>query len=216
MKNKDVKLSAPMLNAHIGIEVRDSKGQIIHSREQESHSWVRNFYNWIFTQAASIAGSEANGLGMVALNGIYYGDNYCWRLEEAGVGYGYNAGPGVDDLSIVVGTGTDVESFEDYALDSKIANGEGPGQLSYTQSSSEVSTVGTTKRCLWVRYFNNNSGAPITVNELGIYTEIFYQDYSHKYLREIMVCRDLISPGVEVPDTGQLKVTYTIELVYPA
>ena len=219
MKARDITARIPFLKAYIGIEVRDSKGQIIHSREQEAHSWVRNFYNWIFTQAASAAGTIASGLGITTLGGGSQGtyeDRCCWRLSQVDVGYGYNAGPGVDTLGIVVGVGTAEESLEDYALDDKIANGEDPGQLSYTQSSSEVFTVGTTKRCQWVRYFNNNSGSPVTVNEVGIYTKIQYATAGSGWTMDIMVCRDMISPGVEVPDTGQLKVTYTIELVYPA
>jgi len=216
MKTTDIKLSAPLLKAFIEMEVRDKNGKIILRKEQEAHSWVRNFYNWLFTQAASVAGLTANGLGVTGLNGTLYNNAYCWRLEEVGVGLAYNGGAGVDSLGIVVGTGTTAESFESYAMTTKVANGEGSGQLSYSQSSNQVSTVGTTKRCQWIRYFNNNSGAAITVNEVGIYAKLFYNDYSHYYLQDAMVCRDLVSPGVSIPNTGQLKVTYTIELVYPA
>lgn len=216
MKTTDIKLSAPLLKAFIEMEVKDKSGKIIFKREQEAHSWVRNFYNWLFTQAACVAGLTANGLGVTGLNGTLYNNAYCWRLEELDQGEGYNGGAGVDSLGIVVGAGTTTESFESYALTTKIANGETSGKLSYSQSNSQVSTVGTTKRCQWIRYFNNNSGAAITVNEVGIYAKIFYNDYSHMYLQDAMVCRDLVDPGVSIPDTGQLKVTYTIELVYPA
>lgn len=216
MKTTDIKLSTPLLKAFIEMEVRDKRGNIILSREQEAHSWVRNFYNWLFTQAASVAGLNANGLNITIPTGANLEHGYCWRLEEVGVGFGNNAGPGIDTMGILVGTGTTSESFNSYSLSTKIANGETSGKLSYSQASVQVSTIGTTKRCQWIRYFNNNSGAAITVNEVGIYTKLFYNDYSHLYQQEVMVCRDLISPGVSIPNTGQLKVTYTIELVYPA
>ena len=114
-------------------------------------------------------------------------------------------------LGIVVGTGALAEDFERYALASQIANGNGSGQLAYAASEAPVvSTIDTTKRTQWVRYFNNNSGAAITVNEVGLIIYFFYQ--GGNYLTD----RSLIAGGVEVPNTGQLKVTYTIELTYPA
>jgi len=128
---------------------------------------------------------------------------------------GYLASAAVDTKGIVVGTGTTAESFEDYALDTKIANGTGAGELSYV--ASELHNVTWTGGTLTmadeqVRYFNNNSGGSIGVNEVGIIAQI---DIATLNVLALM-SRDVLGSTVTVPDTGQLKVTYTFSLVYPA
>jgi hypothetical protein len=128
-------------------------------------------------------------------------------------GSGIYAGAGIDTFGIVVGTGNNPESLESYALGTKIASGNLAGQLSYSVTDPPaVSTVGTTKTVAWVRYFNNNSGGVITVNEVGVYTKGTYDNSTATF----MMCRDLLAGGVNVPNTGQLKVTYTLQLAYPA
>ena len=109
--------------------------------------------------------------------------------------------------------GSGAENFDDYALGSKISNGNGAGQLAYSAiNAPDISTIGTQKQVAWLRYFNNNGGSPITVYEVGIYTRGTVGNATVYF----MLCRDLLSGGVVVADTGQLKVTYTLQLTYPA
>ena len=61
-----------------------------------------------------------------------------------------------------------------------------------------------------VRYFNNNSGGSIGVNEIGLAS---YSDNPVAY-DYVLMARDVLGATVTVADTGQLKVTYTIELTY--
>jgi len=176
-------------------------------------------------QAAAVAGDSAVGLSLVDTGGTTRSDTTTQpasgeassgsgnRRIYVGLGYGLYAGAGVDTFGLVVGTGSDPENFDDHALGARIASGNLAGQLAYSVTDAPVvSTVGTTKRIELVRYFSNNSGGAITVNEVGMYTKGCISSYSISY----MLCRDLVSGGVEVPDTGQLKVTYTIQLPYPS
>ena len=225
LMGKKLEIPALPLKAFLEFEVRDRNGKLITRKKQRAHSWVRNLYNLMVCQAAAVAGDSAVGLSLVDTGGAIRSDNTTQpasgeassgsgnRRIYVGLGYGLYAGAGVDTFGLVVGTGSDPESFDDYALGTKIASGNLAGQLAYSVTDDPVvSTVGTTKRIQWIRYFNNNSGGAITVNEVGMYTKGCISSYSINY----MLCRDLVSGGVEVPDTGQLKVTYTIQLPYPA
>ncbi|WP_103908351.1 hypothetical protein, partial [Dehalococcoides mccartyi] len=176
-----------------------------------------NAYNHLFSQMAAVNCLSADGLSVRDTGGTVRSGNWPVGYSDYSSnfntdGHGYKAAAADTTRGIVVGTGIDPEDFEDYELGSQIANGTGAGQLSYIASEVyAVSTVGTVKKTELVRYFNNNSGGAITVNEVGLYLGIWAGN-----LIRIMTCRDLVSGGVEVPDTGQLKVTFTIQLTYPA
>jgi len=115
----------------------------------------------------------------------------------------------------MVGSGVDAESFEDYSLASQITNGTGAGQLSYVASEPHAISYDPVTRILkndLVRYFNNNSGGNVSVNEAALHL--------HTYKGGMwplgIVSRDKLASTITIPDTGQLRVTYTIQLTYPA
>jgi hypothetical protein len=219
------KLHLPIPEAFWELEVRDRTGKVIQVLKQRSHSWVRNAYNAMFCQ---LAGKDANdttfGAGKIsgkdtggavrtlsrALGTDYNGS--CDGLNP-GTGHGYRGSAASDTTGIVVGSGTAPESFEDYALQTLIPNGTGAGQLSYVASEPHAISYDAIARVLknsLARFFNNNSGGDVNVNEVGI---IFYTQYNgYRY----MYSRDKLANTVTVPNTGQLKVTYTIQLTYPA
>lgn len=218
-------LHIPIAEAFWALEVLDENGRVVRGHRQHSHSWVRNAYNLLVCQAAAVAGDNAVGLALVDTGGgtrsdastqpaTGYSSNGASNMSiYVFQGYGFYAGAGVDTFGIVVGTGSGAENFNSNALGAKIANGVGAGQLSYAaMNAPAISTVGTTKKVDWVRFLNNNSGNSITVNEVGIYCNGTY-DNSSLYF---MMCRDLVAGGVAVPNAGQLRVTYTIQLAYPA
>ena len=218
-------LHIPVAEAFWQLEVRDRNGRLLRTHRQRSHSWVRNTYNLLLCQAAAVPSDSALGLAIVDTGGTARSDSSTqpasgWSSSGAanmriyvGSTYGFYAHAGVDSMGIVVGTGNGAENFNDHSLGSKVPSGNGAGQLAYsTMDAPSVSTVGASRQVVWIRYFNNNSGATITVNEAGIYTKGTV-DGSIVYY---MMCRDLLAGGVDVPETGQLKVTYTVQLTYPA
>lgn len=210
-------LRIPIVRAYLEIEVRDKDGKVIVKRKQESHSWQRWAYHLIFSELAAVNAHTDDGLGVTDTGGSVRSGAYAFALHHSltqkANNYGYTAPADSALIGIVVGTGIGAESFEDHALGTLIASGEAAGELSYSASAAyAVTTVDTTKKNTLVRYFNNNSGGAITVNEVGLYIRA----YVDNDLRYVMTARDLVSPGVEVVDTGQLKVTYTIELIYPS
>ena len=58
------------------------------------------------------------------------------------------------------------------------------------------------------KIFNNNSGAEITVSEVGL--------AGYESGQSMLMCRDVLASPVTVPNAGQLTVTYTIEMTFPA
>jgi hypothetical protein len=57
------------------------------------------------------------------------------------------------------------------------------------------------------RYFTNNSGGALTVNEVGL--QAVMANTTNLLRAPILIARDVVSPGVAVANTEILKVTYT-------
>ena len=170
-------LHIPIPEVFLELEVTDKNGKVIQKHKQRSHSWTRNAYNLLFSE---LAGKDANdtifGAGKLNIkdtDGITQAGNMpielTYNQSVDGTGNGYRALAGDNSYGIVVGSGTNVESFEDYALQTLIANGTGAGQLSYILSElHSISYAALVLSNTLVRYFNNNSGGSISVNEVGL------------------------------------------------
>jgi hypothetical protein len=225
LKKLGQKLHIPTVESFWEIEVRDGNSKVVQHLKQRSHSWVRNAYNLIF---ATLAGKDLDdntyGPGKLSLkdtgNVVRYGDanTCCYAFQSSdAAGWGYRGPAGSHAYGILVGRGDNPEDFESYYLHSIIANGTTVDHLSYVQSEPHVITwiPGTlTLKNDLVRYFNNNSGGDIDVTEVALVAhEYMPRSSSDMYY---MMARDLLASIVTVPDTGQLKVTYTIQLIYPA
>lgn len=213
-------LKIPVFEAWLEMEVKMPDGKVVHHHRQRSHSWNRNAYNVMAASLMSINRSDAiygagyinnkDIAGAVYSGAIFLIQNNPQNVETAGVGYVGAAGTAT---GIVVGSGAGAENFEDFALGTLIANGVGAGQLSYVAGDVPVKSyvAGTkTYSTVYVRYFNNNSGGNVSVNEVGIY------NYHQNAGKTWMDVRDKLASTVTIPNTGQLKVTYTIQLTYPA
>ena len=219
------KLHIPTPEHSIELEVRDKNGNIIQRHKQRSHSWVRNAYNMLLSQMASKALDDAGvfGAGLLnikATNGIIYDLTHGaaivsspTNMEDSGRGY---RAPGADNTyGIQVGSGVNAESFEDFVLQTLIAEGVGAGQLNYILSEVPAKGYNAGTR-VWTitlaRYMNNNSGGDVDVNEVGLTTKGVAGGGERLWI----MSRDHLASTVTVPDTGQLKVTYSIQLTYPA
>lgn len=215
-------LHIPIPEAFWKLEVFDKDGKLIQKHKQRSHSWTRNAYNHLFSQLAQKNGNDdtfgAGKLSIKDYNGVIkYGTNpigqdYSKNVDNPAINYGYLCSAAWVVSGIQVGSGTNAESFEDYVLQTPIAEGTGAGEINHIASElHSISYSDTTLTDELVRYFNNNSGGNISVNEVAL-TMNGYLAANIKWVQS----RDKLGATVTVPDTGQLKVTYTIELAYPA
>ncbi len=217
------RLGVPIIQAFLELEVRDNQGKVIARHRQRSHSWVRNAYNQLVTQLMGIGANDtpfgAGKINLMQTSGVEIQTPRVMSLVSDGVdpeavGEAYRAGAGIDTFGILVGSGVTAESFEDYFLDTQIVNGGGAGELAHAEQElpDKLYTPATkVYQVKQVRYLNNNSGASIDVKEIGLITS-----GDAGGARIWMNARDVLASTVAVPDTGQLKVTYTMEITYPA
>lgn len=184
------------------LEVVGPDGETIDRYEDRTHSWVRNASNGMCRAFVSPAVSGDYGPGSIT------------QVNSSGgtLSAGYTpvgAGVGVIDRSILVGTSAAAESFDMYQYHpTMIDNGSAAGQLAYQAAVFGTGNYDSlTKK--WTntlsRVLNNNSGGDITVREvvLAVYGNT-------------MIARDVLATPKTIPNAGQLTVTYTIEMTFPA
>lgn len=222
LKKLGQELHLPIPEAFIELEVRDKDGNVIQRHRQRSHSWVRNAYNLLFVQLAG-KGCTGDGFGAgkisiretdttlqdlvsqpIVISGINKPDD---------VGHAYREGAGEIVHGILVGSGINAEDFEDYVLQTPIAEGTGAGELNAVASEpNSLSYADTTLTNTLIRYFNNNTlgETSVDVNEVCIVAH----GIGAGAAADILMSRDHLTSTVTVPSTGQLKVTYTISLTY--
>lgn len=197
---------------------------VLRQREQ-ARSWTRNFYNYmasLFLPATTRVDPGSVGFGagstkMKSISGsITAGGSDA--IARPGLNYvSYFVGPDTSaDYGLFVGTGTSPSSFNDYALQSFITNGTGSGQMSWTAAVNPdpIYDSGTKKWTkTFYRDFSNNSGGSISVGETGVYWYIYYDDGKRAFY---MVEHNTLASPVAVADGQILRVTYTIEMTFPA
>lgn len=219
-------LHIPIPEHFIELEVTDKDGKVIQHLKQRSHSWVRNAYNLLLSQMASKnldSGAGEYGAGYLSIkdmlgvikrgtSGFSIGES-SYSFESLTYLYGYISGATDDGHGILVGSDATAESFEDFELLAQIAEGTAAGQLNHmAMDYPSKSYAALTWTITWLRYLNNNSPGNVDVNEVGLVPK------GHSFLGafSFMMSRDKLGATVTIPATGQLKVTYTIELTYPA
>jgi hypothetical protein len=204
----------------MNLKLEDESGNAVHNTLYKCNSYTRNFHNLLAAAFLPSLASGTFGAGALSIkntagttktvttktNSSFAASVSKWESTAADATYG-----------IIVGTGTNAESFEDFALQTPIATGTGSGQLSYQAtvvggSGTATYTAGTKKWAQTIsRIFNNNSGGSITVNEIALAyvnpigaTEYFVFD------------RTKLGAGVAVANSYKLTVTYTVEYTMPA
>lgn len=227
-------LGVPVPQCFIETEVTMPDGKVFRNKTR-SHSWKRNMYNFIFCLVAnknptdvtvgagllsfkSSAGAVIHG-SMLPVPGCYYNSTPVFISGDApgsGADAGYNAEAAVDTYGILVGTSDTAETFDDCALITKVAHGNTSGKLAIQATNPHVVAYDSGSKTLsdtLSRFFNNNSGGDITIKEVAIYS-IIVNGYNNT--PSVLMSRDVLVTPVLVPNTGQLKVSYTNSLVYPA
>ena len=204
-----------ILKADLELVVRDKDDKEIERHEGPSHSWVKNFYQYIFCQCAGIHQAQTT------YNTHLYDTAGATDTSASIIPWGFSSassdGSWANTLSITgctIGSGTGVESFTDYALGTKIADGTGSGQIQYGLGSFTFSTAsaGTILRNKIDRTFTNNSGGTVSISETGLYGRLVWT--SLKGNSYFMLNRDTFS-AVNVANGNSLYVSYTIKITLP-
>lgn len=199
----------PPPKTFIELSVTDGDGIEVERYTDRAHSWVRNFYN---TMLCEIGDGNLNNSGEINVAGSTY-RKYRVGTAASSSTINMNTGAnGVDYEGILVGSGNGAESFNSYELTTPILTGSTSGKLTYNAESTPVYAYNASTKKWTItrsRVYNNNSGASITVNEVAICA-------GSNASTSMLHCRDLLASAVTVPNAGQLTVTYTIEMTFPA
>ena len=185
------------------LERRDKFNRVLQRQEQLSRSWVRHFIDFSYI---------ASGYGVNTLNvHDITGTN---RTLNAGVMSNFQvmSTPGQclafnvngnrivgEKVGIVVGSGVPTVTPTDDVLTTPIPHGMLSGQFLYGGTEIFGLTFANPNGSFTIqRYFTNESGNTITVNEVAIYTVGNGSSFC--------VYHDAVSPGVAVPNTQILVV----------
>jgi len=209
------KLGLPVPQIHLTLSACDAAGARTAHYHARSHTFNRNFWNYIFgITAVAPNGTATFAAGFLAMKDT--GNTV--RAINFGAGGNYmadffgQAGAANSARGIVAGIGSTAESFEHNALTTQCVNGNGVNQFGYdAQLATTVAYTAGTKT--WDatirRLLHNNSAATIVVTEIGI---IAYGPATFNFLLQ----RDLLAVPINVLAAGQLTATYTYSLTFPA
>lgn len=207
----------PPPKTFLKLEVRNGAGELTDVYEDRSRSWVRNAYNHMAHQFLDAPYSQTDGGSATyragSLRAAILGGNDGVNVAYPAANGKFSAGVNNSAKGIVVGTGTAAESLNNHSMGAIVNSGSAAGQLSYQASTVGGFAYDSVNRkwtATLTRIFNNNSGAPIVVKEIGL--------VSSDGLYMFLFSRDLLAEvdWKTVHNGGQLTVTYTIEMTFPA
>lgn len=197
------------------VEVRDKNGKLISKQKGESHSWLKQWLQILKGEFATRHNASV-GNGNVSINTEsgsavtyphhQYAQYYTYNLNLSTLGDAGDVTQG-----IIVGAGDTPNSLTTYALASKIGHGTSSGQLLYGAESIEdvINPSGMDLSFRITRVFTNNSGASVTVKELGILVK---KINSGAASCSFLIVRDVLPSPSSIPDGATMTVRYTVKI----
>jgi len=212
LQKKQIELNG--LKAKIIVKVKDENEKVVKVKEFPANSFLLNFMKMLYTVfiVGSIKAKDTKG-NEVDMKMVRIKESKTYTVEFRTItrsyeqaGYHAWALKQDDSHGILIGTGTESVSVDDYTLSSKIPNGLEKGKMLYLESViSDVIVSGNSAYVKLTRSFLNYSGDTITINEVGLAV----RQFSPK--TDILIIRDLIEP-IEVPNNYGVDVSYVIEV----
>jgi hypothetical protein len=203
----------PTFNVYLTAIVRDVEGKVVRVHKQRSRSPTANFIglmlpltyfavtgkSYTITTTGNTTGSYAPALSEFAACISYPNTGYSY--------YSYI-------IMIQVGSGQQSNPYSAYALAAPIANGSGVGQLVYGQPSipSAITVSGSEAYFTISQTFNNNSGATITITEVGIIVNLqlgAVHSTNPSFSGSLLVWYDVLSTSISVANGGSVTIYYT-------
>jgi hypothetical protein len=195
-RGKNNKIRGHTLKVYCLVEVKD-KGKVIYSKQFESHSFVAQWLQLLYSMFGLI---NISLLG----NSVPNPTAFYTAIE-------LNAGSGNQSYGIQVGSGT-TKSINDTGLDSLIPNGNSAGQLAYGSMSILSPTINTSTNqgsLNVTRSFTNNSGGSVTVSEVGVVADVLAFN-GNRY--NVFIIHDILSSPITLANGQVLTVTYIFSI----
>ena len=189
------------IDVRLTITVKDKNGNIIKVHKQKSHSFVANF---LYLLGSFLADTQYNWTDVSGtVQQFYSGSVSLSDILNAHTGNPSNSG-------IMVGTGTATPTPGDYKLGNLIASGTTSGTLNYSNPTfNQPSVSGNTTSMTITQSYQNQSGASITVTEVGL---VAVTDNNSNTNDSVLITHDLLSSPITVANLSILEITYTISI----
>jgi len=202
-------------SATLTIIVKDKDGNIIKRYKQKSHSPTANF------------------IGIMLPVSYYNEVQQCWTLTTTsnstityGLGItsscGYTTYPNNNSNypvyieNIMVGSGSQSNPYSAYNLALPIANGSGTGQLLYSSVSTPTSITINGNQAYFIisQSYANQSGATITISEVGIIINIYVSQVngSPNGSGSILTWYDVLSSPISISNGQSVVIYYTFSV----
>ena len=196
------------------LEVRDKEGRIISSRREKSRSLLRNFALLVRTLLAGNIAGVITGSNFDVKVSVTKRDGstfsfpslmYSGEAENAPAAMEAAAMERNDNYGVIVGAGTAAVTKHDYDLASQYKDGIEANQLLHGKTTVE-DVDGTEAESVWrvIRTFTNESGATITVREIGL-AVLCQGNY-------VLIARDVLSTPEDIPAAASLTVRYVFKV----
>lgn len=204
-------LNLSKIKLMLEIKVIDKNGNIIKIHKQHSHSFVENFLLLQANIWSNSYGNYSYNYNFIDISGTSTNlNNNTSGITSFSQFEAMNAPQNNNSYGIVVGTGTTPPTPSDYKLESQITNGTGEDQLGYgSMSFSTITLSGNTSSISISRTFSNNSGATITITEVGIIISLLNSNSTQDY---VLIAHDLLSSAISVSNGNTLTINYTISI----
>lgn len=211
----------PNIGLAYEIAVYDKDGNLKERRDEEAKCLVANFlkmlrsYYILGVPSGSHTSHNMETTPVVDITGVVKNiapDKYCSTYVGCKVsgnipgGFRTVGGEGDDLLGIVIGSGDVAVALSDYALQSKISNGSGPGQLTYgAVTIPGIFETGNEMEMKIRRFFGNYGSESVEFSEIGLYHEYIYPATGY-----VMSMRDVLPQPVSIAPGEGCVVVYKI------
>jgi hypothetical protein len=205
------------MKATLTLRKFDKNYRLLEEREQPSRSWLAGLLRLLYT-ARNIATNAWNDpvqrYEIATLTIASPGGGGSIVVQHGHNSYTCRDHINSENIGIVIGTGVGAVAPANYALGTQIAHGRGAGQMEYGGCDVAGLIIAHPNGQFTIRrFFENNSGGGITVQEVGIYAGGTdgpgVADAVHSWA--FCIARDLTG-GVAVLDTELLEATYTVQI----
>lgn len=202
------------IDLRCGVEHLSPVGDLLHSDEFDSKSFVRNFIAWWYSYFAYDSGNTGTNVSGVSVPLVpaYYRNS--GRNMGGTDGLYFVAGAGDASCGIVVGSGSEEPSANDYALNSKITHGTSTGELMYGMVV-DVNPASTPMLAKYSRSFVNEGVASVPVREVGIIAstvQYYYNGSVELSAQRVLIVRDVLDPVVVMNPGDIVNFYYTINM----
>jgi len=201
--------------ATLTIIVKDKDGKVIRKYKQKSHSPTANFIGLMIP----LTWYNATGNSWTFVNTSNSTFGYAPSIIDPGFGMGYPCGSSNHNtyiVNILVGSGSNSSPYSAYNLNAPISNGSGVGQLLYSSISTPTSITINGSQAYFIisQSYANQSGATITISEVGIITFLNFTNIPNSSITpgSSLIWYDVLSSPISVGSGQSIVIYYTFSV----